>query len=60
MKKQESSDTYQILCEGRIIYKNLSQDEMFDIMDDLAEQFIETGLPKPEDIMVECISTKEI
>ena len=33
---------------------------MFDIMDDLAEQFMETGLPKPEDIMVECTSIKEI
>lgn len=60
MKKLESSDKYQILCEGRIIYKDLSQDEMFDVMDDLAEQFMETGLPKPEDIMVECTSTKEI
>jgi hypothetical protein len=56
MKKQES---FRILCNGRIIYNNLSQDEMFDIMDDLSDEFHKTGLPNPSDLMVECISTEE-
>jgi hypothetical protein len=56
MKKQES---FRILCNGRIIYNNLTQDEMFDIMDDLSDEFHETGLPNPEDLMVECVSIEE-
>lgn len=53
MKKQES---FRILCNDRVIYQDLSQDEVFDIMDDLSQQFYETGVPKPEDLMVECVS----
>jgi len=56
MKKQES---FRILCNGRVIYTDLSQDEMFDIMDDLSNEFHETGLPNPSDLVVECISTEE-
>mgnify|MGYP006268362413 CR=1 FL=1 len=56
MKKQES---FRILCNGRIIYQNLTQDEMFETMDDLSQQFYETGLPNPEDLVVECIGDTE-
>ncbi len=56
MKKQES---FRILCNGRVIYSDLSQDEMFDIMDDLSDQFHETGLPNPEDLVVEYIGIDE-
>ncbi len=57
MKKQES---YRILCDGRVIYKDLTEDELFDVMDELSEQFYQKGLPKPEDLMIECIGTSEI
>jgi len=56
MKKQES---FRILCDGRVLYQSLSQDEMFDIMDELSEQFYATGVPNPEDIVVECVSDLE-
>jgi hypothetical protein len=56
MKKQES---FRILCNGRVIYQNLSQDEMFETMDDLSQQFYDTGLPNPEDLVVECIGDIE-
>lgn len=52
MKKQES---FRILCQGKVIYHHLSQDEMFDVMDELSQQFYETGLPNPEDLVVECV-----
>jgi hypothetical protein len=53
-------DTYRILCNERVIYKDLSQEEMFDVMDDLSQQYYETGVPNPGELMVECISSKEI
>jgi hypothetical protein len=56
MKKQES---FRILCNGRVIYQNLSQEEMFETMDDLSQQFYDTGLPNPEDLVVECIGDPE-
>lgn len=56
MKKQE---LFRILCNGRVIYQNLSQEEMFETMDDLSQQFYDTGLPNPEDLMVECIGDTE-
>lgn len=56
MKKQES---FRILCNGRVIYQNLSQEEMFETMDDLSQQFYDTGLPNPQDLIIECVSDPE-
>lgn len=56
MKKQELFD---ILCKGRKIYSDLTEDQMLDIMHDLATEFYEKGVPKPEDIMVESKSIEE-
>lgn len=56
MKKQES---FRILCNGRVIYQDLSEEEMFEAMDDLSQQFYETGLPNPEDLVVECVGIEE-
>lgn len=56
MKKQES---FRILCEGKVIYHGLSEEEMFEVMDELSNQFYETGLPNPDDLMVECIGNQE-
>jgi hypothetical protein len=50
-------DKYQILCKERIIYKDLTEEEMFDIMDDLSHQYYETGVPNPAELVVECIRT---
>jgi len=56
MKRQES---FRILCDGRVLYQCLSQEELWDIMDELSEQFYATGVPNPEDLMVECIGDSE-
>lgn len=56
MKKQE---LYNILCGGRTIYRNLTEDDMFNVMDQLSHDFYETGVPKPEDIMVELVSIED-
>jgi hypothetical protein len=41
---------YNILCKGRKIYSDLSEEEFFDAMEDLAQQFYETGTPEPFEI----------
>jgi len=48
-------ERYNILCNGRIIYKALTEDEYFDTMEELAEQFYETGQPDPSDLDTEII-----
>jgi len=55
-KKQES---FRILCDGRVLYQYLSQEELWEIMEDLSQQFYETGVPNPEDLVVECVGDLE-
>ena len=47
------------MCSGRVLYQYLSQEEMFEVLDELSEQFYETGVPNPEDLVVECTSDLE-
>ena len=56
MKKQELFD---VLCSGRTIYKDLTEEQMLDVLDELATEFYEKGVPNPEDIMVESKFTEE-
>jgi len=44
---------YNILCNGRKIYKALTEEEYFDTMEDLSIQFYETGSPQPSEIETE-------
>jgi hypothetical protein len=46
---------YNILCKGRRIYSSLTEEEYFDIMEDLSIQFYQTGSPKPEDLETEIL-----
>ena len=46
---------YNILVNGRKIYSNLSEEEYFNIMEDLSLQFYETGSPNPTDLDTETI-----
>lgn len=46
---------YNIICKGRIIYKNLTEEEYFDIMENLAIEYYQTGSPKPEELETEII-----
>ena len=49
------AEYYSILENGKVLYKNLSQDEYFDIMENLSIEFYQTGSPKPEELETEII-----
>jgi len=55
MDKQSNTEKYNILCNGRKIFSDLTEEEYFDTMEDLADQFYQTGSPKPEDLETEII-----
>ena len=44
MKKQE---LYSISHEGKILYEGLTEEEYFDKMQDLADEYYENGTPHP-------------
>ena len=48
---------YTILHKGKVLYKGLTEEEYFDIMEDLSVEFYQTGSPRPEDLETEI--TKE-
>ena len=50
-----ANDTYNILCKGRKIYSNLSEEEYFNIMEDLSIEYYQTGSPKPEELETEIV-----
>ena len=50
MKKRE---LYRIIRDGKVIFDNLSQMEYFDIMEDLAIEFYQTGSPTNEQLKTE-------
>jgi hypothetical protein len=50
-----ANETYNILCKGRKIYSSLTEEEYFNIMEDLAIEFYQTGSPSPNEIETEII-----
>jgi len=50
MKKQE---LYKITHEGKVLFENLTKEEYFEKMQDLADQFFESGAPHPLDLRTE-------
>jgi hypothetical protein len=48
-------EKYNVLCRGRKIYSNLTEEEYFQIMEDLSFQFYKTGSPSPSEIETEII-----
>ena len=52
------TESYNIYHNGSKIYTDLTQDEYFDIMEDLSIQFYQTGSPSPEDLYTE-INTED-
>lgn len=50
-----ANETYNILCKGRKIYSSLTEEEYFDLMEDLAIEYYQTGTPKPEELETEII-----
>ena len=58
-RKQESSEManerYNVLCKGRRIYTSLTEEEYFNVMEDLSIEFYQTGSPCPEDLETEIL-----
>jgi len=46
---------YNVFCKGRKIYSDLDQESFFDVMEDLAQSFYESGTPDPSEITTEII-----
>ena len=51
-----ANDLYNVYRKGRKIYTHLTQEEYFDIMEDLSIEFYQTGSPSPGEIETEIIS----
>jgi len=50
-----SNERYNILCKGRRIYTSLTEEEYFNVMEDLSVEFYQTGSPRPEDLETEIL-----
>lgn len=44
---------YRIMCGDQALYEDLTLDDWCDRMQDLADQYYQTGFPKPEDLHTE-------
>jgi hypothetical protein len=53
------STKYDILCKGERMYKNLSQLEYFERMEDLAIEYYQTGSPDPKNLETKVYEVKE-
>jgi hypothetical protein len=51
---------YNILCRGRRIYTNLTEEEYFNTMEDLAVDFYQSGSPNPNEIETEIFEETEV
>jgi hypothetical protein len=51
---------YNILCKGRKIYTNLTEEEYFNTMEDLAADFYQSGSPNPNEIETEIFEETEV
>ena len=50
MKKQE---LYKITHKGEVLFENLTEEEYFEKMQDLADKFFENGTPHPLELRTE-------
>jgi len=49
------AEKYNILCKGRRIYTSLTEEEYFNVMEDLSIEYYQTGSPRPEDLETEIL-----
>jgi hypothetical protein len=54
------AESYNILCKGRRIYTGLTEEEYFNIMEDLSIDFYQTGSPRPEDLETEILMENQL
>lgn len=50
MGNKVNKDSYTVLVKGVVKYNNLTESEYFDIMDNLAIEYYQSGHPRPSDI----------
>ena len=43
-------EKYTILLKGEVLYKGLTEEEYFDIMEDLSIEYYQKGTPRPQDL----------
>jgi len=55
MSDVSTQELYNIYCKGEKIYSNLTEEEYFDTMEDLAVEFYQSGTPRPEELNTEII-----
>ena len=55
MKKQESSDVYEVKVDGEVVFSG-ELDDAFDTIEDLSEEYYRTGEPYPSTITMELIN----
>ena len=46
---------YTILYQGKVLHKNLTEEEYFDIMEDLSVEYYQKGSPRPQDLETKII-----
>lgn len=51
---------YNILINKSKIYTNLTEEQYFNIMEDLADDFYQTGSPNPNEIETEIFEETEV
>jgi hypothetical protein len=47
---------YTILHKGKVLYRNLTEEEYFDIMEDLSIEYYQKGSPRPQDLETKMVS----
>ena len=55
-----ANSLYNIYCRGRRIYSHLTEEEYFDMMEDLSIEYYQTGSPRPEDLETEILTEKKL
>ena len=50
---------YTILHKGKVKYKNLTEEEYFDTMENLSIEYYQTGSPRPQDLETKMFKIKE-
>lgn len=55
-----TNESYNILCKGRRIFSRLTEEEYFNVMEDLSIQYYQTGTPKPEDLETEILTENQL
>ena len=51
---------YTILHKGDILYKNLTEEEYFDIMEDLSIEYYQKGFSRPQDLETKITNLRSI